>query len=326
MNNKSLVSVIIIFLNAERFLQEAIESVLAQTYNNWALLLVDDGSTDASTGIARRYAAQYPNQVHYLEHRGHQNRGKGASRNLGIHHAQGEYIAFLDADDVWLPHKLEEQTAILDRQTDAAMLYGDTEYWYDWTDKPEDVQRNFVPKLGVKPNTLIEPPTLLPLFLRGKVAVPCTCSILVRRDVLVEVGGFDDSFQDVNNIYEDQAFYAKICLKAPIMAVDRCWDKYRQHPEASVAIAQNTGQEYLARQFFLKWLADYLTEQGSMDAEVWQALRKEFWLRSKFHLPTWFPLPERTQYFIRWIKKWLLRLEELILPASLRLWIWTRNI
>src|SRR5262245_21147944 len=105
MSRTLLVSVIISFLNAERFIQEAIESVFAQGYEHWELLLVDDGSTDESTAIARRYTAQHPERVRYLEHAGHQNRGLSASRNLGIRHAQGEYIAFLDADDVWLPHR-----------------------------------------------------------------------------------------------------------------------------------------------------------------------------------------------------------------------------
>src|SRR5690348_1999757 len=109
MNNKPLVSVIMIFLNAEKFMEEAIESVLAQGYSNWELCLVDDGSCDSSTSLARHYARLYPEKVCYLEHDEHQNRGTGPSRNLGIQAASGEYVTFLDADDVWLPHKLEQQ-------------------------------------------------------------------------------------------------------------------------------------------------------------------------------------------------------------------------
>ena len=97
---KALVSTIIIFLNAERFLAEAIESVLAQTYPTWELWLVDDGSTDRSSQLARDYAARHAARIHYLEHPGHENRGKSASRNLGLRHARGEYVALLDADDV----------------------------------------------------------------------------------------------------------------------------------------------------------------------------------------------------------------------------------
>src|SRR5262249_12649286 len=81
---KPLVSIIIPFLNAEKFIRDAIDSVLPQTYDNWELLLVDDGSTDTSTEITRRCAAQHPVKVRYLEHSGHQNRGACASRNLGI--------------------------------------------------------------------------------------------------------------------------------------------------------------------------------------------------------------------------------------------------
>src|SRR4030095_6915955 len=114
MGSKKLVSVILIFLDAEPFIQEAIESVFAQTYDHWELLLVDDGSSDGSTAIARHYVEQCPENVRYFEHQGHQNRGMNASRNLGLRHARGKYIALLDADDVWLPVKLEQQVAILE--------------------------------------------------------------------------------------------------------------------------------------------------------------------------------------------------------------------
>jgi glycosyltransferase involved in cell wall biosynthesis len=83
MNDKPLVSVVVIFLNAADFIEEAIESVIAQTFADWELLLVDDGSTDASTGIAKAYAARHPGRVFYLTHEGRENRGMSASRNLG---------------------------------------------------------------------------------------------------------------------------------------------------------------------------------------------------------------------------------------------------
>src|SRR5262249_39242789 len=103
------VSVVVIFLNEARFLPEAVDSVFAQTHECWELLLVDDGSMDASSSIARRIAELHPGRVRYLEHDGHVNRGRSSSRNLGIHHARGQFVAFLDADDVWFPRKLERQ-------------------------------------------------------------------------------------------------------------------------------------------------------------------------------------------------------------------------
>src|SRR6188768_2785618 len=126
------VSAIIIFLNEECFLEEAIDSVMAQTFNDWELLLVDDGSIDASPDIARMFVRRNPRQVQYLTHPGRANRGMSASRNLGLGVASGEFIGFLDADDVWLPDKLEEQVAIMEHETTAAMVYGRTLIWRSW--------------------------------------------------------------------------------------------------------------------------------------------------------------------------------------------------
>jgi len=290
MTNQPVVSVIIIFWNAERFIQEAIESVLMQAYANWELLLVDDGSTDGSTDIARRHAHQYPGRVNYFEHPGHRNRGMSASRNLGIRNAQGAYIAFLDADDVWLPNILEEQVGILEAYPEAAMVYGPIEYWYSWTGMPEDRERDYVEKLGVPPHTIIDPPKLFPLFLRDKATVPS--GILVRRGVIERVGGFEDTFRGE---YEDQVFCAKICLDAPVFASGQCWYRYRQHPGSCVLTGQRTGETHSARLLFLNWLTKYLSEQKVKDRGVWRALSLEFW---RFSHPRAFRLLLRGERFM----------------------------
>lgn len=305
MSSQPLVSGITIFWNAdEKFFHEAIGSVLAQTYDNWELLLVDDGSTNGSTAVARRYAEQYPMKVRYLEHEGHQNRGMSASRNLGIRHAKGEYIAFLDADDVWLPPKLERQVAILNSQPETAMVCASTQKWYSWAGNPEDVQLDSMRELGVQPNTLFEPPTLLTLFLRGEAKTPATCSVLVRREVFQEIGGFEESFR---GMYEDQAFFAKVYLKAPVFVTSEYWDKYRHHPDNCCAVAENTGQYHplkpnLAHLTFLNWIAEYFSQQKVQDTEVWKALQKSLW-------------PYRHR-FLKLIGRQLL-------PVSLRKWLRT---
>src|SRR5262249_14256541 len=117
-----LVSVITIFLNEERFLEDAIRSVFAQTYDSWELLLVDDGSTDRSSALARGWAERHPGRVRYLEHPGHENLGMSATRNLGIREARGELIALLDGDDVYAAGKLATQVAQLEAHPEAAMV------------------------------------------------------------------------------------------------------------------------------------------------------------------------------------------------------------
>jgi glycosyltransferase involved in cell wall biosynthesis len=274
MQHNPLVSVIIIFLNAgETFFKEAIASVFAQTYPHWELLLVDDGSTDISTKIARQYASQYSDRIRYLEHEFHQNRGMSASRNLGIEHARGNYIALLDADDIWLPQKLEKQVAILAAHPEAAMVYGSTLMWFSWQEQSEpscDRQRN----LGVEPDTVISPPTLVPLFLQQMAETPGTCSVLMRREIVQAVGGFENSFR---GMFEDQAFFYKVCLRAPVFIESGCWDRYRQHTNNSCSISQLQGQyspdqANPAHLNFLTWLEQYLKEQDIQDSAIWQAL------------------------------------------------------
>src|SRR5262249_14448822 len=159
------------------------------------------------TAVARRYAEQYHGKVRYLEHKGHQNRGKSASRNLAIRNATGEYIAFLDADDVWLPRKLEQQVAILNAQPEAAMVYGLSQWWYSWTGKNEDSQRNFMHHLGVPPDTLLRPPTLFTrFFLHQDAALPNPSNIMVRRAAIARIGGFEEAFTGTYDVYEDQTF------------------------------------------------------------------------------------------------------------------------
>jgi len=274
MSTKPLISGIMIFLNGEKFILEAIASVLAQTYNNWELLLVDDGSSDNSSAIARSYADKYP-EIRYLEHPNHQNRGMSASRNLGIRNAKGDYIAFLDADDIWLPQKLEKQIAILQSHPQAGMVYGATQMWYSWTGNPEDLRRDRYRQLGVKPDTLIQPPTLLPIFLRTQGESPATCGVLIKREVIEAVGGLEESFRAM---YEDQAFFAKICLKYPVFIESGCWDKYRQHPDSTCNVALQTGEYHITDMSpsyanYLNWLEGYLIKEKLVNTEVWQALQ-----------------------------------------------------
>jgi glycosyltransferase involved in cell wall biosynthesis len=303
MGKNSLVSVIIIFLNGEKFIREAIGSVFTQTYENWELILVDDGSKDGSSEIARNYAKQQQGRVRYLEHPQHQNRGMSASRNLGLRNAKGEYIAFLDVDDVWLPQKLEHQTAILRAHPDVGMVYGATQYWHSWTGNTEDLQRDHVPELGVHTNTVVNPPALLTLLHPlGHATAPCPSDILLRREVADGIGGFDEAFQDIYQLYEDQAFLAKLYLHAAVFVSDECWDWYRQHPDSCVSRVTRAGKQDAVEQFYLDWLEKYFFRLGIKDADLWSALRKK---QRRHRYPKLSHLVDRAQYRVEQMKNFV---------------------
>lgn len=268
------VSIVMPFLNAGRFIEESIASVFAQSYSNWELLLCDDGSTDASTDIARRYALNHPGKVFALEHAAHVNLGASAARNLGFRHARGDFIALLDADDVWLPHKLQEQVRLLEAHPGVGMLYGDTLCWYSWTGDPRDANRDYRQPLGVPLNTISSPPLVLIRYLRGGAAVACTCSVLARRETVERVGGFEESFP---GMFDDQAFYAKMLLAAPVYVADRVWDKYRIHPNSMCAVAQRTRETEIVQLAYLDWLAEYVDARGFAHGPLKRAVWAEKW-------------------------------------------------
>lgn len=105
-----LVSIIMPTYNCGRFIRESIESVIAQTYTAWELLIVDDCSTDNTAEVV---AAYKDSRIHYL--RNEQNRGAALTRNRALREAKGRYIAFLDSDDLWLPEKLKKQIAFMEQ-------------------------------------------------------------------------------------------------------------------------------------------------------------------------------------------------------------------
>jgi glycosyltransferase involved in cell wall biosynthesis len=268
---RPVVSVVIIFLDPGPYLEEAVDSVRRQTFRDWELLLVDDGSHDGSSEVARLAAEAEPHRIRYLTHPEHANRGMSASRNLGCARARGSYITFLDADDVLRPDALETLLSALRTAPRAAMAYGPVEYWYSWAGD-RGARGDFVQRLGVPAPAVIDPPALLLRFLRRQAAAPS--GMLVRAEVIREVRGFEDAFR---GMYEDQAFCAKVCLRRPVVTTARCVYRYRQHPGSSSARADRSGEPDFGRTAFLQWLGGYLGREGNEDLKVRDALRRELW-------------------------------------------------
>jgi glycosyltransferase involved in cell wall biosynthesis len=266
MPDRPRVSAVVIFLNEERFLGEAIASVRSQSLAGWELLLVDDGSTDASPALAREAAARDPVHIRYLEHPGHANRGMSAARNLGLAAARGEFVAFLDADDVWLPGRLERAVALLEAHPEAEMAYGRTQYWTSWSGGRDD--NDWIQPHGFPANRTVAAPELLRMFLAGEAALPCMGSITARREAALGCGGFVEAFR---GMYEDQAFLARFCLDRPVYVSVEHWDRYRQHPDSACATAARSDQAERARVAYHAWLANFLQSRGVRDTPLWAA-------------------------------------------------------
>ena len=123
MNTEKLVSIIVSFYNEERFLGEAIQSVLDSTYTNFELILVDDGSTDESEKVVKSFD---DNRIVYIKLE--TNKGQGNGRNVGLSRARGDYIGFFDGDDLIDKYKLEKQVAYLNENEDIVLVGGGCAY------------------------------------------------------------------------------------------------------------------------------------------------------------------------------------------------------
>jgi glycosyltransferase involved in cell wall biosynthesis len=294
-----LVSVITPFFNAEAFLQQAIDSVSRQTYACWELLLVDDGSQDRSSAIALAAQAKDRARIRYLRHADGANRGAGPARELALTHARGEFVAFLDADDIWFPNKLASQVEALSWRPDVDLLCGRTLFWHTPTREAAGDERDFVHPTTSGSGSVHEPPELLILLLRHEDVHPANCCLLVRHSACTG----RDFPEQLPRFYEDTAFLASFFLRSRVMISSQCVAAYRIHANSTCHRAVETGEYNLtgvnpARERFLRWLEAFLREQGSEDAEVWRALRRQL-------------LPYRYPRLYRWaqrgkpLRKWL---------------------
>ena len=140
MESQPLVSVIMPCYNMASYVSDSIKSVIAQTYPHWELLIVDDASTDETVNIIKSYA-QADSRIKFAIKK--QNSGISDTRNLCIQMAQGQFLAFLDADDIWHPEKLEKQLSFM-----MAKNIGFTYSTYDWIDEDGKVMNKFINTIG----------------------------------------------------------------------------------------------------------------------------------------------------------------------------------
>jgi glycosyltransferase involved in cell wall biosynthesis len=291
-----LISVIMVFRDVERFLDEAIRSVIDQDWPHWELVLVDDGSADGGTAIARRYAESHPQRIRYLDHRGHAGLGTSASRNAGVAAARGEYIAFLDGDDVYLPARLSRHAEVLARQPGVAMVQSCLEYWWSWAAMPDGAGDHFErPPMGDL-RGLVDPPSLLLLLLETANATAAgICSFTIRRDLCLALGGCDESFP---GLFEDQVLTAKFYLEHPVYVMPDVLARYRRHADSLVGRAGDAGLN-AARGTYLEWLERHMKDRGSCDPRVARAVRRAL---VEFRHPNLWALRQAPGDALRWLR------------------------
>ena len=203
------VSIIIPVYNCERYLDRCVESVLQQTYRNIELILVDDGSTDDSVERLREIM-QEDDRIILLQQ---VNAGAGAARNRGFAHSRGEYVIFLDSDDLWMPDKLEKQLKFM----------VDNHYQFSYTNYCE------INEQSEETGKLISGPKHVTKAGMYAFCWPGCLTVMYNRE---QVGLIQIADIKKNN---DYAMWLKVCKKADCYLLDECLAKYRRGRVGSIS-------------------------------------------------------------------------------------------
>lgn len=212
-----VVSIIIPVFNGAEYIQETVVSVTNQTFSNWELIITDDGSTDRTPEILAELAEK-DLRIHIIRQ---VNGGMGNARNAAITHARGEFLAFIDADDLWAPDKLEKQVAAI-RDTGADLIYT-SGYLFKGT------VRNVIEKWEV-PAGLHGYQDFFTKQLFG-FTVP-VLSVLVKKEIVTDIGGFEESRK--SHLAADYQLWLRIMDKhAMFYGINDCLFYYRIHEKQS---------------------------------------------------------------------------------------------
>jgi glycosyltransferase involved in cell wall biosynthesis len=214
-----LFSVIIPTYNRAALLCTALDSVFAQTFTDYEVIVVDDGSTDGTAAMV----ASYGGRVRYFQQ---QNKGPGAARNLGAQHATGEYLAFLDSDDLWFPWTLENYRRAIEKFSRPSFIAGTH---YDFNDT-EQLQM-----------PLLDEPAFEfyhDYFETATIGVWVgTCAAVIQRSVFEEVGGFVDEYINA----EDSDLWLRLGIAHSFVnIINPPAFGYRRHSESAVANLRKT--------------------------------------------------------------------------------------
>lgn len=201
--------------NASKYLNEAIQSILSQTFKDWELIIINDGSTDNTEDIVKKYIN---NGVKDIKYDYQKHSGLASARNKAIKLSQGEWIAILDQDDIWYPDKLEKQLHSISKYPKAQLHFSNSEWFYD---NGTILRRTIEDKKFT--DGLIQD-AFYRLLLED--CFIDTETVLIKKKILIDCGGFEEKYHYI----ADYDMFLKIANKYPICYQDEILARWRLHP------------------------------------------------------------------------------------------------
>jgi len=252
-----LVSVIIPTFNSAKYVGQAVESALGQTYGNLEIIVVDDGSSDDT----RESLEPSLKHIRYLYQ---ENKGVYAARNKGITSANGKYVAFLDSDDIWYPDKLSAQVDVLEAHPDFPIVHTDT----STIDAEGHLIRQSVNRERQSINGMV-----FEEFFNSNMAVILLSTVMINRKCFKTVGIFDERYP----IVQDYGFFLRLSFEYPIYFLDKPLVKYRITPGS--LSRRNTLESIILREQILKEFisehTDFFDQRPDLVRNKWKSFNTE---------------------------------------------------
>lgn len=220
--DQPLVSVIMPAYNAEEYIAESIDSVVDQTYKNWELIIIDDGSTDNTKAIAKK-RAEKDNRIQYL----YQENGKqGKARNYGINKSKGEYIAFLDADDLWDRKKLMVQISHLNKNPNIDLIFS----------QGYSLKGNKISNYDVRIKPIWTKEDLSILIEKNQIPI---LSVVLKKKLISTIGGFTENLS-IQNVEDYHLWIMLLLFKFKFSSIAERLFTYRIHENQATYAESNT--------------------------------------------------------------------------------------
>ena len=204
--------------NRARYIVTAIESVLAQTFQEFEMIVVDDGSEDETASLVAPIL-ESDSRFRYIKQ---VNKGRSVARNVGIEAAAGEYVCFLDSDDFWFPEHLQNLFAVTNQNTTPAFYYGDLIWWFEEDDRKQDVQ--------YRSRDLFQ--SNVEFVVDNQFAPNCVC---VHHYILEK-----HKFHPGLFLNEDLELWARIAVENPVLKAEGCTATLRVHPGNTMSSESDT--------------------------------------------------------------------------------------
>jgi glycosyltransferase involved in cell wall biosynthesis len=258
------VSVIIPLYNRIRYIEACLQSVLGQTYLDFEVIVVNDGSTDHGPEIVRKYTAKYPNIIRLLEHGDGGNHGVAISRNLGIKNAESGWIAFLDSDDLWLPRKLEKQMYAVETFPEIGVVYSKSSFV---DESGRQTQVSGMVEFGKGPVSTVG-------WIFSKLTkenfIP-TSTVLVRKDYLQKIGCFAEG---PRYEFEDWIAWSKLAYYYDFHFIPEVLTLYRIHTD-TFSYSRFSSGEHLEAQlhYIIKLYTDLFSDGQGREKNLTRSLR-----------------------------------------------------